>query len=774
MAFCFARGALRALPIALCVALAGSTPGLAQAAPLTASFSTSMISLVENGNARAVIILNANAADDEKLAAQELQSYLQKISGANVIISQTAGENRLPIFIGDAGATPQLLSAIKGKDPASFVLKADDGGVRVVGSTPEGTRFGVYELLEQLGVRWFMPGELGTVVPQSKTISIRAQQTVQVPSFRGRWMNAGRNFPEWGKHNRMGGPYFPGAHGIPGFNRAKENDELFKVHPEYFALVNGERTTRQVNVSNPEVIKIAIEETKKFFRANPDAAWIGMGPNDGSGFSEDADSRALDGGDFDPFANEPAMTDRYIWFFNQVLDGIKDEFPDKKIAFYSYHTYMRVPVKTKPNPRIVPAFAPIGLCRVHGMNNPICPERSYYKTLMKQWGEILPEVYERGYWFNLADPGFPFSSVHRMRDEIPTAHQLGIKGWRVETIDHWGSETPSLYIAGKLMWNHEANVDALLNDFYEKFFGPAKQPMADYFTIMDAALRDGDYHTGSSFDIPNFYTPAIRDRARKDLQTAAKLAGTGVYGQRVQIFKGTFDYLETFIAMMENQKKLDFSGAKKDLDALDAQQKVLTAYNPPLINPKAAPSYLKRFFRQPVEQGFARVQAANGQVVALRDDWQFQIDPQKVGEDVGWWKPNVTGGNWQNMKASLSWSDQGLRYYKGEAWYRQAVDIPQNFAGQKVFLWFGGVDEKAKVWVNGKEVGISHGASFLPFEFDATSAIKPGARNVVAVRVVNEVVNELGTGGLTAPAMFYVAAPDAKPDNVRELSPTFP
>ena len=55
--------------------------------------------------------------------------------------------------------------------------------------------------------------------------------------------------------------------------------------------------------------------------------------------------------------------------------------------------------------------------------------------------------------------------------------------------------------------------------------------------------------------------------------------------------------------------------------------------------------------------------------------------------------------------------------------------------GKRIFLWFGGVDEKAKVWVNGKPIGISHGGAFLPFELDATAAIMPGARNVVTVRL---------------------------------------
>ena len=117
-----------------------------------------------------------------------------------------------------------------------------------------------------------------------------------------------------------------------------------------------------------------------------------------------------------------------------------------------------------------------------------------------------------------------------------------------------------------------------------------------------------------------------------------------------------------------------------------------------------------------------------------------------------------------------------MRYYKGEAWYRQEVEIPARFKGKRIFLWFGGVDEKAKVWVNDKTVGISHGGAFLPFELDATEAIRAGARNVVTVRLINEHVNELGTGGIMAPVMFYApaAGKDAQLENVRDLKPTFP
>jgi beta-galactosidase/beta-glucuronidase len=104
------------------------------------------------------------------------------------------------------------------------------------------------------------------------------------------------------------------------------------------------------------------------------------------------------------------------------------------------------------------------------------------------------------------------------------------------------------------------------------------------------------------------------------------------------------------------------------------------------------------------------------------------------------------------------------------------VDVPQAAQGKRVFLWCGGVDEKAKVWLNGKEIGISPGASFTPFEMDATDAVIAGKPNLITMCVANDAVNELGTGGLVAPVMLYApaAGKEAKLENLRPLQETFP
>jgi hypothetical protein len=747
--------------------------------------------LVKDGAAQAVVVRSTDAGEFELKAVQELTDYVAKMSGARLAVATTdlarvegvvreiRGRKQTPVLIGALAQADKELGDKAGVRGA-FVLKADADTVQIAGPV-EGVYYGVLELLEQAGCRWFIPGDLGEVAPAQKMIEVKAQTTVQAPSFPSRWFQMPNR--EWQARLRCGGDVFAGAHGMRA-PAATLNKETGLIEPpeaaEYYGLYKGKRVPRQHCVSNPKLIDFMANAIKEI-RKKGGGPVIGAGPNDGAGFCECENCRALDAGDFDPFSNETSTTDRYIWFYNQVLAKVLPEYPDTKLAFYIYHTYMRPPKREKPHPHIQGALAPIALDRVHGFSNPVAPEKSYAKWLFQEWGKIMPELFDRGYWSNLACPGFTFIIIDRLRDEIPACHELGVKGWRVETFPNYGPQFPSMYVAGKLMWDHTLDVDALLKDVYEKFFGPAAKPMGGYITLMDKALRDGDYCTGSAWDIPNFYPVALRKEARALLDAGAKqAAGKGIYEARVKMIIETFDMTEAFCEMMEARVKVDFKAAKAALDRCDALAERLMEMKPvPMVSSgrhSTYVGYMRRFFRLPTEQGYARVTGSNTLVAAAADVWDFQIDPLRVGEDIGLWKPANTGGNWQTIKtSSSSWSNQGLRYYKGLAWYRQTVDVPESAKGKRIFLWCGGVDESAKIWVNGQVIGISPSSTFYPFEIDATAAVKPG-KNVIVFCLSNVVVNEVGTGGIVAPVILYApgAGAAAKLENRTELKSTFP
>ena len=60
--------------------------------------------------------------------------------------------------------------------------------------------------------------------------------------------------------------------------------------------------------------------------------------------------------------------------------------------------------------------------------------------------------------------------------------------------------------------------------------------------------------------------------------------------------------------------------------------------------------------------------------------------------------------------------------------------MPAGFAGQQVLWHFDGVYDGAEVFVNGQRAGY-HESGFTAFDIDVTKALKPGQRNLFAVRV---------------------------------------
>ena len=141
--------------------------------------------LVEEGKPVAALVVSDEPDGDELLAAQELQEHVERMSGARLeIVGMEKAAGRLEVRIG-AGFDREMAKKLRerSEDPGAFVLSVTEERVGLVGNSPEGTLFAAYELLEQLGCRWFMPGELGRVIPRTESVALQVGETVQVPSF---------------------------------------------------------------------------------------------------------------------------------------------------------------------------------------------------------------------------------------------------------------------------------------------------------------------------------------------------------------------------------------------------------------------------------------------------------------------------------------------------------------------------------------------------------------------------------------------------------------
>jgi len=688
-------------------------------AGLTARAQTTVI--IQDGQPRASIVI---ADEGDKLAAQELQEHLRLMSGATLPIeSKPTG---VPIYID--------------KNTAAVRVKVTAQEIRLSGFNA------VYELLEQLGVRWFLPAEIGRDVPQMKTVAVKQQDFTDAPAFQGRHLQAIGD-ATWARRMRLGG-LSAGAHGLgPKFDN--------KTEPELFYQEKG-KATHQEKVSEPEVLRRTIEYWRKRLKENPNLEYINVGPHDGSGFGTDP----WDADDFDPILGKTATTDRYVKFFNTILADLQKDYPNVGLAFYAYTLEMRPPVREKPNPKILPMIAAIGLDRFHSINNPLSWEKQYLKTVVEGWQARGVQLMFRGYLFNLADHGLPFSMIDIVRNEWPYYHDKGFIAMRVECMPNWAYHAPALYLAARLYWNPHQNVDAILAEYFQRMYGPAAPAMKRHFDIVENAYINADFYAGNVFDVPKVLTPEIRKQMAETLAEAEKLAGTGnKIADRVHLVRLGFDYGEANFRMMDAFAHCDFIETKKQHDRIVGELiPAANASKPPVIS-RSPQGYLQRFWGRSVSNAYERV--TNGREIAavLPDEWRIFLDPYNKGEELFLFKPELGMNSWLPVKTwSQTTSGQGLRYYKWAAWYRCKVTVPAKYAGRKLRFWMGGVDDTPKPWINGKELQlIERGAAPIgrPWEFDATEAIEVGKENVIVVKVTDTFTHELGTFGINGPVMIW-------------------
>ncbi|MFZ0817032.1 MAG: sugar-binding domain-containing protein [Candidatus Sulfotelmatobacter sp.] len=78
-------------------------------------------------------------------------------------------------------------------------------------------------------------------------------------------------------------------------------------------------------------------------------------------------------------------------------------------------------------------------------------------------------------------------------------------------------------------------------------------------------------------------------------------------------------------------------------------------------------------------------------------------------------------------------------------WYRKQFAAPAAYAGKTVWLNFKGINYRANVWLNGKQIADSNdiAGAWRTYEFNITKALKPGAENVLAVQVFAPTENDL-------------------------------
>lgn len=749
------------------------------------------VTLVKDGAAKAAIYVPADimAADTDiqkpaaaqtreaqrrrlRESVRDLALYLGKISGARVDIRQqepAAGDPLLPILIGSYAEIVFGRPAKNSPYKQGWRLAVAPKAIGMIGESDEAASYAVYELLDRLDCRWYMPGELGEVIPGMKTITVPVSDTSAVPATISRnvWY-ADDNFK---RRNRIGGLSLDFGHALE--IRDYIPRAQLEAHPEWNAELNGKRSINgRYCWGNSEVANAVADGI--IARLDRDyQPTVSIFPNDGAEFCQCDKCKALDAGDWDPTMNQVSITDRFIHFANQIARRVNAKYPDVLFGFCPYVQYTRPPKREKPDPHLVPVIAPITYCRAHSMLQDDCPSRSSLRPVVNGWGKLTKNLGIYEFAYNIAECSAPDPMMKKWGDELPLMYANGLKFWLPETMANYDTTLPGLYMGIRMSWYPNAKPREILDELFARFYGSAAKPMKAYWSLMDNAWTTVPEHAGCAFGYGRRFSPRIMAAARKAMDKALAAARTPVEQERVKIVDAALREFELFIQMRNDLAEGRFAGLEEEtnrwvdtMSALAARYRAnycFTDANWAWKNSISA-QWFRAFFLD-THTDAARIARDFTVLAPVLRAWRYQVDKEKVGDANGWSKADANDAAWPTTDPCVdTWARLGLTDYYGAMWYRTRVAVPAIPNGRKVYLWISGMDGSCKVFVNGRPLPFVTAKGETqpqaegycnPASFDITAAVKPGAENQITILANRLTINELGTGGVLGVVALY-------------------
>lgn len=132
-------------------------------------------------------------------------------------------------------------------------------------------------------------------------------------------------------------------------------------------------------------------------------------------------------------------------------------------------------------------------------------------------------------------------------------------------------------------------------------------------------------------------------------------------------------------------------------------------------------------------------------ITNLNLDWRFHLGEETGADFMGYddsaWRTVTLPHDWSVEHPFDKCNASGTGYLPGgTAWYRKHFTLPQEAAGKRVRITFGGVYKHARVWVNSNYLG-QRAYGYATFTHDVSAFVRPG-ENVICVRVEhNEVAD---------------------------------
>lgn len=579
--------------------------------------------LAENGKATSVIVTPESIHPLQQIAIDDFVVAIQKASGATLpVVSEKsappASAKTTRLILGPSELTKKL--GYPGDD-----LKLDDYRIHTVnndlvilakdltnndkvnniwGNKPsEDTRMSQWALGHLLdryvGVRWLWPGELGTYIPRKETIAIPHLDVRFRQPLVDREFNVIEDNPDnlrWLGYHHFGGhrENYVTAHSF-NKNRANGNwwEEFLETRPDMLAQSpNGKPEQMgkinffKICISNPDS---ADEIIRRWEAAGAPDFWD-VSPNDGNGFCTCENCRALDKKyghveyTKDEIWNRPdhvSLTERYVWFWNQLLRRMQAINPNAKIGVFLYGAFREPPEFQKLTPGVFGFMV-----------------RDFNFDSWKAWTDAgVSEIGLRPNWLYMgaSGPHLPFKDLGSYIEQARLHNMAVIKMDCFH--EYWATQGPTYYLIGRLISRWDLNADDIIKEYCSAFeeAGPAIRSYLKFWEDYHNEVvynipaggsmrvdpngiygRESVKHFGQIMHplrghwktLPYVYNEAVMNRARDILETADQKATNEQTHKRIDFLRDGLRMVDLASAYMLAQKDKNGRAMKTGLKNL--------------------------------------------------------------------------------------------------------------------------------------------------------------------------------------------------------------
>ena len=478
------------------------------------------------------------------------------------------------VLVGESELTKMLGVQTEGLGAGGILLRTFPNALVLLGpdaktpSDPSGTRYAVTAFLEEaLGFRYLWPGELGLVAPPRKTVKVAALDKEFTPIIGQRYIRSahydervrigleflglskedndkaeevirggGAELPNWFGWQRLGGNI--GLVSGHAYNYTWE--KYHREHPEWFAMQsNGSRDLTDLSPQRTRLCKsnldlidaLAADKIAELDEGGKRS--VSLAPSDGGygTFCMCPECKKLDPAEGRPiqlrdYASQErgyilfdyvSLTDRMVWFWNQLATRITAKHPDAWLTVYSYSVYHAPPIREKLHPNLAVGFVQ--------MNYRSDAARKQALEDWDAWAKMTKMLYWRPNLLLFArSEGTPAIYAHKLGEDLNYIAHHSLIGTDFDTCTHnWATEGLNYYVLARLLWNPDASVDAILDDYCQSGFGEGWRDLRRYLARIEE-LTDGVAKDESSITAP--YTPAVVSELGAMLDAAAEAAGS--------------------------------------------------------------------------------------------------------------------------------------------------------------------------------------------------------------------------------------------------------